>query len=206
MGKQQNETTAYRAALKKYNKLAKKADRRMRELERFSRYDEFSGILNYAYKSAAETIRTWTPPDKHEKSPRWQRNAPVDTRSLKAKIKDIEHFLSMKSSTVTGVKDIYKKRAKTINERFGTKFTWEQLAHFFEDGGLADKAFDHYGSATVLLAFGKIQKKKSTALKVLDDFNKRHKVTDNDLATQNAINGILQDYGPEVLELLSEKR
>lgn len=208
MSRQSKETIAYRAALKRYNQLAKKADRRMRELERFSRYDEFKGILNYAYKNAAETIKAWTPPGTiyESRAPRWQRNVPLDTRSLKAKTKDIERFLSMKSSTVTGVKDIYKKRAATINERFGTNFNWQQLAHFFEDGGLADKAFDHYGSATVLLAVGKIQKNKTTALKAIESFDNKHKITDSDAATQETINLLLKDYSPEVQDLLSEKR
>lgn len=206
MGKQQNETIMYRALLKKYNKLAKKADRRMRELERFSRYDEYKSILNYAYKKASEMIKQWTPPDKmyENRAPRWQRNVPMDTRSLKAKIKDIESFLDMKTSTVTGVKEVYQNRAAALNKKYGTNFTWQELAHFFEDGGLADKAFDKYGSATVLLAYGKIQNNKETALQQIEKFNKDHQVTDNDKATQRAIKGMLSKYGPHVQELLME--
>ena len=205
MGKQQNETIMYRALLKKYNKLAKKADRRMRELERFSRYDEYKNILKYAYKKAAENIKKWTPPEKmyENRTPRWQRNVPFDTRSLKAKIKDIEEFLEMKSSTVTGVKKIYKNRAEALNKKYKTSFTWEELAHFFEDGGLADRAFDKYGSATVLLAYGKIQNNKEMALKQIEKFNKDHQVTDDDKATQKAIKGMLSEYGPQVQELLT---
>ena len=44
MAKQYKESAKYLALLKQYNKLAKKADRRMRELERFSRYEEFKNI------------------------------------------------------------------------------------------------------------------------------------------------------------------
>ena len=208
MAKQQNETIAYRAALKRYNALAKKADRRMRELERFSRYDEFKDIKKFAYKKAEEMIKTWTPPDKmyENRAPRWQRNTPMDTRSLKAKIKDIESFLNMKSSTLKGVKEIYKNRTETINKKYNTNFTWQQFAHFFEDGGLADKAFDKYGSATVLLAYGKIQKNKNKALKAIQDFNDNNKITDSDIATQEAINGMLSNYGYDLEELLTEKR
>lgn len=208
MAKQQNETIAYRAALKRYNALAKKADRRMRELERFSRYEEYKDIKKYAYRKAEEMIKVWTPPDKmyEDRAPRWQRNTPMDTRSLKAKIKDIESFLNMKSSTLKGVKEIYKNRTEAINKKYNTKFTWQQLAHFFEDGGLADKAFDKYGSATVLLAYGKIQKNKNKALKAIEDFNDNNKITDSDIATQEAINGMLSDYGYDLEELLTEKR
>jgi len=207
MGKQENETIAYRAALKKYNKLAKKADRRMRELERFSRYEEYKDIKNYAYKKAAEMIKTWTPPDKmyENRSPRWQRNAPLDTRSLKAKIKDIESFLNMKSSTLKGIKEIYNKRAKALNEKYGTEFDWQQLAHFFEDGGLADKAFETYGSSTVLLAFGKIQKKKKQALRLIEDFNGKHQLVQGNVVIEETINKLLQNYGHDLQDLLAEK-
>lgn len=214
MGKQQNETIMYRKYLREYNKLAKKADRRMRELERFSRYDEFADIKKFAYRKAAEMIQTWTPPDRmyDKRPPRWQRNIPMDTRSLRAKTKDIESFLEMKSSKITGIKKIYKNRAEAINKKYDTDFTWEQLAHFFEDGGLADKAFDKYGSATVLLAYGKIQKNKDKSIDIIKKFNEKHKLTkkdkieDQDKATQKAINGMLKDYGYTINDLLTEKR
>lgn len=207
MAKQIKETYEYMTALKKYNALAKKADRRMRELERFSRYDEFKDIKKYAYRKAEAMIKKWTPPDKmyDERSPRWQRNTPMDTRTLKAKIKDIEEFLDMKSSTLQGIKEIYKNRTEAINKKYGTKFTWQQLAHFFEDGGLADKAFDKYGSATVLLAYGKIQNNKSKALDAIAGFNERNKITDNDIATQETINGLLSNYGYDLQELLESR-
>lgn len=207
MPKQQNETIMYRKYLREYNKLAKKADRRMREIERFSRYEEYKDIKKFAYRKAEEMIKSWTPPDKmyEGRPPRWQRNIPMDTRSLKAKVKDIESFLNMKSSTLKGVKEIYKNRTAALNEKYGTKFTWKQLAHFFEDGGLADKAFDKYGSATVLLAYGKIQNNKKRSLELIQNFDEKHKIKDSDAATQEAINGMLQNYGYDIESLL-EKR
>ena len=212
MAKQYKETAEYMALLEQYNKLAKKADRRMRELERFSRYEEFKNIKKYAYAKAEKMIKEWSPDLPEGKAPRWQRNTPFDTRSLKAKIKDIESFLSMKSSTVTGVKEIYKKRAETLNRQtpnekgkggYGTKFTWQQLAKFFEDGGIADKTFDKYGSATVLLAFGEIQHNKDKALDAIENFNEKDiKISDNEVV-EDTIEALLSDYGEEVKELIS---
>ena len=112
------------------------------------------------------------------RAPRWQRNTPMDTRSLKAKIKDIENFLSMKTSTKSGILDVYKKRVDTINKRYGTSFTWQDLAEYF-DTGLKDKT-DKYGSKTVLLAIGRIQKSKDQVLK---DFM-NHKPTSMKIADE----------------------
>lgn len=185
----------------KYNKLAKKADRRMRELERFSRYEEFDNILNYAYRNAAKDIEAWTPPGAKDKKPRWQRNMPMDTRSLKAKIKDIENFLSKKTSTVTGVTEIYKKRADTINERYGTSFTWQQLANYFETG-FADKTSDKYGSKTVLRALGEIQHKKEEVVKALEDKTPMHIQVDN-ITVEDAANKFLRYYKKDLSKILN---
>ena len=46
-------------------------------------------------------------------------------------------------------------KAETINKKYGTSFTWEQLADYFETG-LADKASDQFGSKTVLKAIAKL--------------------------------------------------
>lgn len=191
----------YDQYLKQYNKLAKKADRRMRELERFSRYPEFESILNYAYRSAAKDIESWTPPGTKDKAPRWQRNTPLDTNSLKAKIKDIEKFLKKPTSTMTGVVNIYKKRARTINQRYGTNFTWQSLANYFENG-LADKAGDKYGSKTVLVAIGRIQKQPKEVLNKIKEQSELH-IQVKDVAVNNAVNGILQNYGLELQDILN---
>lgn len=187
--------------LKEYNRLAKKADRMMRELERFSRYKEFESILNYAYRTAARDIEQWTPPGKTYDKPRWQRNVPLDTNSLKAKIKDIEKFIHKPTSTMSGVRNIYMKRTNTINKKFGTNFTWQSLANYFEMG-IAEKTSDKYGSKTVLLAIGKMQQNKDAVLKALEEKTPAHIQVDN-VAVEHAINGMLSEYGYDIKELLN---
>ena len=186
--------------LKQYNKLAKKADRRMRELERFSRYEEFDKILNYAYKKAAKDIASWSPPGP-DKKPRWQRNTPMDTRSLKAKMRDIENFLEKKTSTVTGVISVYKKRADTINEKYKTNFTWQELANYF-DTGFADKTSDKYGSKTVLMALGVIQHQKQEVVNALEQKVPMHIQVD-DISVERAANNFLKYYKKDLSKILN---
>lgn len=191
----------YDSYLKQYNKLAKKADRRMRELERFSKYPEFENILNYAYRVAKKDIEKWTPPGTQDKAPRWQRNAPFNTNSLKAKIKDIERFLRMPTSTMTGTRNIYIKRTNKINKKYKTQFTWQQLANYFESG-IPDKSNDKYGSKTVLKAIGEIQKKKKEVLDALQNKTEINIQVD-DISVQNAIDGLLKEQGYEIKDLLN---
>lgn len=202
--KQYKETAAYLSALKEFKALAKKADRRLREIERFSRYDEFSNIKNYAYRTAKRDIDAWTPPDQHYDKPRFSRNIPMDTRTLRAKIKDIQKFLDKPTSTVTGIKKIYKKRADAINKKYGTDFTWQQLAKFFEDGGMADKSFNKYGSKTVLIAVGKMQASDN---KIIEDIKKGSSINidtpDDNKVINDTINSLLSNYGKELSDILS---
>ena len=209
MSKQYNKPPEY--LIKEYNKLAKKADRRMRELERFSRYKEYEDIKEYAYKVAKHDIKKWTPPGLEDKAPRWQRNEPLDTRSLKAKIADIKKFLNMKTSTVTGVKKVYENRATALNKiaKENDKadepgFTWQELANFF-DMGLFDKTKNTYGSSTVLIAIGVMKKNHEEIAKQI-----RKKASDNmqitgDIKIDEAINGMLKNNKKDLKKLLDKE-
>ena len=203
MAKQKNDTELRQEYLKEYNRLAKKADRRMRELERFSRYKEFEGILNYAYRGAKKAIAKYTPPGYEDKQPRWQRNAPLDTRTLQAKIKDIENFLNKPTSTVTGTIKIYKKRTATINKKYGTKFTWQQLANYFETGGLSEKGSDKYGSKTLLKSIGEIQANKKQALDIIEGKTQDH-IQIDDIKVEYTVNELLKGYGKDLKSILND--
>ena len=202
MSKQLNETELYKKELSRYNKLAKKADRMMRELERFSRQPEFESILNYAYKTAKRDIETWTPPGQKNKAPRWQRNAPADTRTLQAKIRDIEKFIHKDTSTMSGTRRIYMKRTETINKKYGTNFTWEQLANYFESG-FAEKANDKYGSKTALRAIGVLQKNKEQALKVIKEKSENN-IQVKGVKVKEAVSDMLADNGLNLEQLLNK--
>lgn len=206
MAKQTNKTDIYNKYLDEYNKLAKKADMRLRELERFSRYKEFEDIKNYAYKIAKHDIEKWTPPEGKDRSPRWQRNAPMDTRSLKAKIADIKKFLNMKTSTVTGTIQVYKNRAAALNkaaedEGQQPNFTWQQLADFFEMG-LWEKNKDKYGSATLLISIGVMKRNKKEVMNRIKKKTDDHLFLSNDDVINETINSLLEDQDKDIKKLM----
>lgn len=197
--KQYKETYEYLKLVNEYNKLAKKADRRMRELEELAKQKDFKNVKKYAYLRAKKDIKAWTPPGQGRKKPRWQRNIPFDTKSLKAKIKDIKHFLDSPTSTKRGIIKVYKNRTDAINKKYHTKFTWQTLASYFNTG-LYDKT-EGYGSKTVLMAMANIQANKK---KVLVDL-KNHEVTDlkvEDEKIDQTIEKLLSGYGKELKKVL----
>lgn len=201
--KQYRETATYLAELKRYNALAKKADRYMRNLEKLADQPGYKNIKKYAYAKAAKMIEGWTPPGSKNKKPRWQRNTPEDTRTLKAKIKDIESFIQMPTATKRGIDRIYKKRVETINKRYKTNFTWQQLAEFF-DSTMPDKTFDKYGSKTVLIALGKIQHNRDEVIEKFKSHEPVHLKIDDNAKVQETTQKLLQYHKKNLSKILNE--
>ena len=186
----------------------------MRNLEKLSQEPGFQNVTKYAYAKAKRDIEAWTPPEGKDKLPRWQRNAPADTRTLKAKIKDIESFIKAPTSTKRGILDVYKKRVDTINKRYGTSFTWQDLAEYF-DTGLKDKT-DKYGSKTILMAIGRIQKSKEqvlkdfmnhkpTSMKIADEtyIDESGKEVKYGTAVEQRVNTLLRYYKKDLTQILN---
>lgn len=136
-----------------YKRLAKAADKRMDRLEQYSKEEGFSTAKQWAYAKAMSDIKKWGT----EKSRRFFTKPPQDHEKFLAKINDIRTFLESPTSTKEGIKNVYIKRVNTINERYGTQFTWDQFAKFVLSGQAAlwDSKF---GSKTALKAIARIQK------------------------------------------------
>ena len=200
--KQYRETSTYSQELKRYNALAKKADRYMRNLEKLSEQPGYKNVKKYAYAKAEKMIEGWTPPGSKSKAPRWQRNTPADTRTLKAKIKDIEDFIQMPTATKRGIDKIYKKRVETINKKYGTNFTWQELAEFF-DSSMPDKTFDKYGSKTVLIAIGKIQNNQDTVVEKLKNHEPVHLKIEDDEKVKQVTDKLLRYHKKSLQKILS---
>lgn len=114
-----------------YKRLAKVADQRLRRLEDLQGVEGYENAWKWAYKSAQKDIEKWG--GRAEKG-RFDTAAPSDPRQLRAKINDIKAFLGAKSSTKSGITEVYKKRAKTWNEKYGTDVSWEDLAKYYSRG------------------------------------------------------------------------
>lgn len=136
--------------LQYYRRLAKVADQRMVRLEKLATQPGFKGVMKFAYKEADDMLDFFG-------SNRFNVKPPEDRRLFQEKIMTMRRFLTSPTSTKSGIIETYQKRAETLNERYGTNFTWKDLGEYF-DKGLADKmAASHYESKTALYAIGKIQ-------------------------------------------------
>ena len=137
---------------KEYYRLAKKADARLRALEGYKYDKHYAPATQWAYAKAMRDIEKWS----GEGKKRFNTKAPESYQSLIAKRNDIAMFLAMPTSTKRGITAIYEERVKTVNQRYGTNFTWQQFATFVESDGFRRLA-DKLGSKTLMYALGKLE-------------------------------------------------
>lgn len=192
-------TKHYEELVKEYRKLAKRADQRLVRLEALSRSKKFESVLKYGYAVAAKNIESY---GAVKNKPRFNTKPPENSNTLQAKINDIKHFLDSVSSTKKGIVSVYEKRADTINKTMGLdgndKFTWQELADFFQSKTY-EKLASMFGSKTVFDTIGKIKKNLPEIAKAIKN-NQKIKVADwkvNDTINKMiAENGIrLEDFG-----------
>ena len=139
---------AYLAEYIEYKKLARKADSRLRAIEKYSEQKYYKGIERYAYARAIRDIELWSGSGKK----RFDTKPPDSLQGIRAKINDIKTFLESPTSTKAGVTEIYKKRADTINKEYGTNLTWQEIADYYTSTA-HERAAELYGSKTELMVF-----------------------------------------------------
>ena len=137
---------------REYEKLAAAANRRLQRLVELSREPGYSKVLSYAYAGAMEDIKAMQGRKKSgEYYTRFKKKTPgVSNRELQKRINIIRDFMHKPSATPGGIKNIYRKRANTINEEYGTNIDWQDLADIFESG-LYDSLYGFFGESKIVM-------------------------------------------------------
>jgi len=125
-------TTAY------YRRLAKAADQRLVRLEKLSQQKGYKGAKSFAYARAISDIQIYNP-----KGTRFNAAISKDPRILKEQTMSVLEFLKAPTSTKMGIDTGFRKRVETLNAKYGTDFTWQELADFFGKGQ-AQKIFGQF--------------------------------------------------------------
>lgn len=196
----------YSELVKVYKTMAKAADQRLVRLESYAHDPNMGDALKWSYARAMKDIEVWS----GSEAKRFNTAPPAKKQSLLAKIADIKHFLDSPTSTKVGIKTIYQDRAKSINDKYGTNFTWQNVGDFYESEFYA-QLDSEYASGTAVEAIGQIQKNKSKVLKALDKMEEEKKkkpkdkkiirVKDDDILT-DIIDQIIREHPDEVRKLL----
>ena len=155
-----------------YRRLAKTADQRIVRLVKASQEPYFKVATEWAYAKAARDILKWIPPGDNKSTKLRFNTKPPEGENLIAKINDIKSFLSSPTSSKQGIINVYKKRADTVNKKYGTTFTWRQLAKYY-DSGQAELWDAKFGSKTALLTIASMQKNKKKLVKAIKEADRK---------------------------------
>ena len=191
---------------KEYRRLAKQADQRLVRIEEYAKKTRFKGVKKFAYRVAMRDIRAWS----GSKAKRFNTRPPENTNQLKAKIADIKKFLQSDSSTLRktktnrGIIDIYETRAKTLNDNWGTNFTWQDMAKFFESS-TSEKIDTMMSSDAKMRAIGVIHQNKDKVKKLIKQAGNKHLVVDekkvDDVVSYN-VDKILNEFSKSEINKL----
>jgi len=172
--------------------LAKSADDRMRAIEAASRTKHFEHIKEYAYKGASKDIRKYS----KEGLLRWNKSMPKNEEMLKNKIADMQRFMENVTSLPSNVKRSYKNRVDTLNERYGTNLSWEDLAKFYEQDYASVIADMYYETETfqAIDIIKKVKKRKNgdDIIQRIKDASDKNIRVSNDMVMDEVVKKILQ--------------
>lgn len=190
---------------KEYRELANEANARMRALEQLAKNPEYKAVLGYAYKDVLHDLEALTGRKRFLHNIERLSAKNTDIRHLTALINVAKTFLDSPSSTKEGIDQVYGKRADTINEKFGTNFTSEDMKTFFESS-VWEKLKDRLGSPVAMLVINKIQKEPNKILEDIEASRQKHqRVNIESLNIDNKdVNKELTTHDRHVIEKLAK--
>ena len=142
---QKSKKSQYRIELeKKVKPLLQEANMKLLNLETLSKQKGFEGVKDFAYYNAMRDIRKI----RGEEFKRF--NMPKNTHQLEKTLRAVEKFLGATTSTKRGIVDIYEKNAVSLNKKFGSNYSWQQMGQFLKAAGFEDIKKE-YDSETAII-------------------------------------------------------
>jgi len=129
----------YRLELEKEVKpMLAKANMMLLNLETLSKQEGFEGVDDFAYRVALKNIRNI----RGEEYKRF--NLPKNIHQLEKTKRALETFLGSTTSTKKGIVSVYEQNAASLNAKFGSNYSWQQMGAFLKAAGFEDlkKEFD----------------------------------------------------------------
>lgn len=147
---------------KEYKRLAKKADARLRNLEKYEQKG-YQIATRWAYADAMESIERIGGRKRFDLKLKH-----LTDKEIKYAIKDVERFLEMKTSSIKEIKTIQTKRTTTLNNKYGINLSttqWADIVDYINNTNLNEK----YGSNVIMLTLGKVARKGEDIENILKD-------------------------------------
>lgn len=175
----------YSALIDTYNRLAKRANQRMRELEKKQRKTGQNTTYG-AYRKAQLALgaKEGEPPKRFKERITWA-DTTHGVHEFERMFLNVQEFLGAKTSTLTGLQEIKTKREQTWKEK-GIKFDTDEDFHNFLNSDLFKSLSEQFDSDTIV--------------EIFDQMKENHTSED----TVKALQGIVHHYRQQQRQL-SEK-
>ena len=156
--------------ISEYIKLAKRANKRLYNLEKLSKEKGFENVTKWSYRNALYNIK------QRDGNKRFKINInkDINIKTLSAMRNEVYNFLNAPTSTKKGIVKLYKEKTETFNKKYNTSWNWQDMANYFEKGG-KELFEEKFSSNTALNVLGVFQKNKEDVKKIVDDFNNKNK-------------------------------
>lgn len=167
--------------ISEYIKLAKRANKRLYNLEKLSKESGFENVTKWGYRNALYDIQQRGGDRRYK----LKIDKNINTKTLSAMRNEVYKFLNYPTSTKRGIVTLYKEKTEKFNKDYGTNWKWQDMANYFESGG-KELFEEKFSSSTSLKVLGVFQKNKKDIKKIkekIDEFNNDNKKTDKLLDT-----------------------
>lgn len=136
----------YRLQLEKEVKpMLKEANMKLLNIEMLAKQEGFEGIKDFAYYNAMRDIRKV----RGEEYKRF--NIPKNTHQLEKVKRSLETFLGATTSTKKGIISVYEQNAATLNEKFGSNYSWQQMGQFLKAAKFEKLKSDYDSTRAIIM-------------------------------------------------------
>lgn len=169
----QAENTARTARIKQmqseYRKKAKKANQRLRRLEKHG-----GPILQFAYSRAVHDTQALFGKNRFSYAISSKKPEDVSLRDLTHYITVVDTFLNAVSSTISGLRAVYNRTAEKINNEFDLGLDADTMGEFYESS-LWRQSSRRYGSRTAHKIIGNIRRGREEMKQEFDAAKRQHR-------------------------------
>lgn len=146
--------------IRQYNIMSKRANQRMRALEKASKAGKISARYGAYEKVQLELGHQEGNPPKRFKERMTLHDATNDIAGFRNRFLELQNFLSAKSSTITGLKEIHSKREQTWKEK-GIKFDTDEDFYNFLHSDIFKSLSEQFDSDTIVEIFDLMRESRS---------------------------------------------
>lgn len=166
--------TQYRQDLEaRVKPMMQQANMMLLNLETMAKKEEYEGIEQFAYRQAMQSI-------KELRGEGFKRFAlPKNIHQLEKLERELEAFMSRPTASKKGIEALYERNAATLNEKFGSKFSWQKMGSFLQAAEFEDMK-DTFDSATAMIAMKAIKKHMWGSKKAFIEKLEKHQIKDLD--------------------------